>query len=408
MNEGAAAPNPPGHRGQLLVVDDDAAMRRSLVELLTVQGFEVATADDGASALEKVRESRYDLMLLDLRMPNLGGREVLRFMRSEALRLPTVVVSANSSADDVAGALRDGADDYLKKPYQPEELIATINNVLHKRALEEANQKMRIRLEQSERLHRLIVNNSPDIVFVLDSGGNFRFVNSRVQDLLGYVRRDLLGRSVLELVDSEDREKASYFFDQAGRAPSHVRSVELILRHRQASGTQRYFEVAVWPNPVPGDEPDKLVYGTARDITERKESEAFINFQAYHDLLTRLPNRALFRDRVEVAIAQAQRKNTGLAVMFIDLNRFKVINDSLGHTVGDRLLQAVARRLQGCIRKSDTLSRFGGDEFTLLVPEIRDKQAAVQVAEKILESLNPPFHLGGDREVYVGASIGIA
>src|SRR5690606_20754074 len=132
-----------------------------------------------------------------------------------------------------------------------------------------------------------------------------------------------------------------------------------------------------------------------------------INFQAYHDLLTRLPNRSLFKDRLSMAITQAARNDLRLAVMFIDLDRFKVINDSLGHTMGDRPLQAVAQRFQQCIRRGDTLSRFGGDEFTLLLPDAQSTQAAAQVAEKILECIKEPFRLGG-HDVHVGASIGIA
>ncbi|WP_018868352.1 EAL domain-containing protein [Thioalkalivibrio sp. ALJ10] len=393
---------------RILVVDDDARLLDSVRQLLELQTFTVETAPGGGAAIEILRRDPPDLLLLDLCMPELGGRDVLRFIQAAGLAVPVVVISGNTSVDDVAGALREGASDYLKKPYQPDELLATVRNALHKKELEDANRNMRTRLERSERLHRLIVNNSPDIVFILDREGRFRFVNSRVHELLGYSRQDLLDTRVLDLVEPDDHEKAEYFFEQAGRSHAHIRSVELALKPREMARTRRYFEVAVWPTAASDDTGETLIYGTARDITDRKESEAFINFQAYHDLLTRLPNRALFRDRVDVAIAQAQRHSHPLAVMFIDLNRFKVINDSLGHTIGDRLLQAVAQRLLGCIRKGDTLSRFGGDEFTLLLPEISDKNAAVEVAEKILQSLSTPFHLGGDHELYVGASIGIA
>ncbi|ADC72090.1 MULTISPECIES: EAL domain-containing protein [unclassified Thioalkalivibrio] len=403
MNEPGTPQTP-----RILVVDDDPRLLESVRQLLELQTFNVETAPGGGSAIEALRRDPPDLLLLDLCMPELGGRDVLRFIQAAGLAVPVVVISGNTSVDDVAGALRDGASDYLKKPYQPDELLATVRNALHKKDLEDANRHMRARLERSERLHRLIVNNSPDIVFILDRDGRFRFVNSRVHELLGYSRQDLLDTRVLDLVETDDHEKAEYFFEQAGRSHAHIRSVELALKPREMARTRRYFEVAVWPTAASDDTGETLVYGTARDITDRKESEAFINFQAYHDLLTRLPNRALFRDRVDVAIAQAQRQGHPLAVMFIDLNRFKVINDSLGHTIGDRLLQAVAQRLLGCIRKGDTLSRFGGDEFTLLLPQISRQEAAVDVAEKILESLNEPFHLGGDHELYVGASIGIA
>ncbi|WP_018177003.1 EAL domain-containing protein [Thioalkalivibrio sp. AKL8] len=394
---------------RILIADDDPGLLESLRGLLTIQGYPVRTAAGGGAAIEALREKHYDLLLLDLTMPELNGLDVLRFMQAAGLETLTVVVSGNSTVEDVAGALREGAHDYLKKPYEPAELLATVRNALHHKALEDANRTMRARLEKSERLHRVIVNNSPDIVFVLGADHRFRFVNSRVHELLGYARRDLIDRSVFDLVEPEDRDKAEYFFEQAASQHPHIRSVELALQPGTPSRSRRFFEVAVWPssNSDDADNGETLIYGTARDITDRKESEAFINFQAYHDLLTRLPNRALFRDRVDVAISHAQRSGTQLAVLFIDLNRFKVINDSLGHTVGDRLLQEVAQRLQACIRKGDTLSRFGGDEFTLLIPGLASNEAATQVADKILESLQAPFKIG-DQELFVGASIGIA
>ncbi|MCW9010126.1 EAL domain-containing protein, partial [Marinobacter sp.] len=148
-------------------------------------------------------------------------------------------------------------------------------------------------------------------------------------------------------------------------------------------------------------------YGIARDVTERKEAEAFINFQAYHDLLTRLPNRALFKDRLELAITHARRSQQKLAVMFLDLDRFKVVNDTLGHAMGDRLLQAVTHRLEKCLRRGDTLSRFGGDEFTLLLPSIHGNDDARNIARKLINALKAPFQLG-DHEVFVGVSIGIS
>ncbi|MYL73162.1 diguanylate cyclase, partial [Halobacillus litoralis] len=168
------------------------------------------------------------------------------------------------------------------------------------------------------------------------------------------------------------------------------RTIELRLKSRGSARGNRHFEITAFPMEDESGAPGEAafqIYGTARDITERKEAEAFINFQAYHDLLTRLPNRALFKDRLGLSISQAERNNQKLAVMFIDLDRFKVVNDSLGHAMGDRLLQAVTQRLEGCLRQGDTLSRFGGDEFTLLLPEIRHADDARTIARKLMEAL---------------------
>ena len=144
-----------------------------------------------------------------------------------------------------------------------------------------------------------------------------------------------------------------------------------------------------------------------RDVTERTYAEEQIKHLAYHDALTGLPNRLLFKDRLTVALSHAQRGHERLAVLFLDLDRFKVINDSLGHTAGDQLLQAVAWRIQSCVRESDTVARLGGDEFTLLLPQLTHSEDAARVAQKILQAVQHPFTVEG-RELFITTSVGIS
>jgi diguanylate cyclase (GGDEF)-like protein len=148
-------------------------------------------------------------------------------------------------------------------------------------------------------------------------------------------------------------------------------------------------------------------YGVARDISARKQAEATITFQAYHDLLTGLPNRSLFKDRLGQAMVHAKRHGQTMATLFLDMDHFKVVNDTLGHLVGDGLLQALAQRLRGCLREGDTLSRIGGDEFMVLLPHIRSRDNAAYIAQKIIASLKQPFNIE-DNELYASMSIGIA
>jgi diguanylate cyclase (GGDEF)-like protein/PAS domain S-box-containing protein len=388
-------------------------MLDSLRVLLELYDYEVDTALGGQAAIDKLSSKQFDLILLDLKMPNVSGHDVMKFMSDHNLDTITIVVSGETSLDDISKALRHGAYDYLKKPYIPEELTSTVSNAVSKKLLENTNQAMQERLNRSEKLHRFIVNNSPDIIFILDHQGNFSFLNSKIESLLSYPKGQLLGNHFSTIINPNDEEKAQFFFEQASVPHAGIQSIELEIKPFSANQNSRHFEVSLWPIDEVNDNgalhtnKRYRVYGTARDISEKMEAEAFINFQAYHDLLTRLPNRSLFKDRLSVAITQSQRNNTQLAVMFIDLDRFKMINDSLGHTAGDRLLQVVSQRLQTCVRKGDTLSRFGGDEFTLLLPEVKNAQAATQIAEKILSEIKKPFQLG-QHEVHIGASIGIA
>lgn len=402
----------PNSNVRILLVDDDPRMLDSLSALLTLYDYHIDTALGGQEALPKLSTNTYDLLLLDLKMPVVDGHDVMRYMHDHKIDTTTIVVSGESSLEDIRKALRQGAYDYLKKPYVPEELTATVNNAAKRKLLEKAHCLMQAKLNSSERLHRFIVNSSPDIIFILDENGAFSFLNDKIEDLLGYSRELLLGQSILTIVAEDDVGKGGYFFEQALASRSGIQSVELSLNPAASERSPLYFELSLWPI---GDGEDShiksnekyCVYGTARDITDRMEAEAFINFQAHHDLLTRLPNRALFKDRLGMALTQAQRNSSQLAVMFIDLDRFKIINDSLGHTMGDRLLQSVGARLLTCIRKGDTLSRFGGDEFTLLLPDTPDRDSAIQVAEKIIRATKESFPIGG-HEIFVGASIGIA
>jgi len=148
-------------------------------------------------------------------------------------------------------------------------------------------------------------------------------------------------------------------------------------------------------------------YVVARDITERLASEKLIHFQAYHDLLTGLPNRALFHDRLTNTISNARREDDKLAILFLDLDRFKVVNDTLGHSVGDELLKQLASRLKSCLREGDTVARLGGDEFIILLPHVEGESVADVVGNKVIETIKKPFTVD-DNELFITGSIGIS
>jgi diguanylate cyclase (GGDEF)-like protein/PAS domain S-box-containing protein len=402
----------------ILIVDDKPELLNSLQQLLLLNGYEPDTALGGQLALDALASKSYDVVLLDLIMPGINGHDVLDFAESQNLECKIIVVSGDSSFSGVKHALHCGAFDFVKKPYAATELISTMETALRQCKLEVQNQVMEEKLKESEELHRFIVNTSPDLVYMLDRNGCFTFLNQRVESLLGFNRDDLIGRHYTEIVDEDHLELAKNVFNERRTGDRASRNVELKLRSRLSRRGPRLFHAqSLWMELTAEgfySDPNERTresfagtYGTARDISERKEAQEVINFQAYHDLLTHLPNRALLKDRLSLAIAHARRNKRKLAVMFLDLDRFKLVNDTLGHSMGDRLLKAVANRLQSCLRRGDTLSRFGGDEFTLLLPEVRTKDDVVVIASKILDRLNSPFVIDG-HELFVGASIGIS
>jgi diguanylate cyclase (GGDEF)-like protein/PAS domain S-box-containing protein len=403
---------------RILLVDDEPRLLSSLHELLRDRDYHLVTATCGSEALAHLTRLKFDLVLLDLRLPDMSGHEIMDFINEKGIDADVIVMSGDVGIEAAIGALKRGAYDYLRKPYSREELLKTVANALQQRRLELANQRIASQLENSEKLYRYLVDSSPDIIYTLNHEGHFTFVNDRAYQLLGFSRDDLIGKHYSILVHDEDLERARYVFNERRVDERASRNVELRLKCYNGSGADRTFNntlMTISLNSIGMHVPDHDVkkleffgtYGVARDITDRKRAEEVISYQAYHDILTDLPNRMLFKDRLGLAVIQAKRKVTELAVMFIDLDRFKLVNDTLGHVKGDELLQQVSLRLKECLRRGDTLARQGGDEFTIVLPELRDRADAVAIADKFLECLHQPFDLDG-HEVHISASIGIA
>lgn len=259
-------------------------------------------------------------------------------------------------------------------------------------------------LARGEEQLRMLAENASDIIVRIDPSGRYLYVSRSVLPTTGYGEMDLLGRSATDFAHPDDRSLLLMSDQALPRYPAETRTISYRFRHK--AGHYVWLESNV--RPVLDDSGRLAEYVVvSRDVTQRKQADARIEFLAHHDPLTSLPNRLLGKDRMEVAMAGARRNRHKAALLFLDLDHFKKVNDSLGHPFGDELLQQVSTRLRECLNETDTLSRHGGDEFLVLMGDLREVEPASLMAETMLGRLGRPFKVNG-QDLYMSASIGIA
>ncbi len=258
-------------------------------------------------------------------------------------------------------------------------------------------------LRESEARYRLMAENSTDIICRTTTSGVILYASDASRRLLSLEPSELVGRSMYELIHPDDREETRHLTYLINETSPHTYSYRMLRK----DGSSVWFEATSRSvrNPATG-EVDEIV-SVIRDITQRRIVEEQVEHQAYHDALTGLPNRRLFRDRLTVALAHARRVKSNLAVVFLDLDRFKDVNDSLGHSLGDELLKAVAVRLKTALRQEDSIARMGGDEFTLLLANLKSPDDAAKIAQKILDVVAQPMRIDGN-ELFITTSVGVA
>jgi diguanylate cyclase (GGDEF)-like protein/PAS domain S-box-containing protein len=275
--------------------------------------------------------------------------------------------------------------------------VGSFMDITDRKQLEEA-------LAKSEERYRTILENMEDAYFEIDLAGNFTFFNDSMCRALGYSREELMGMDSRACTAQEDAEPTYETLAEMYRTgePGKIISLKFVRK----DGGIRFSDARI--SPLRNEKGEIVGFrGIGRDVTERRRLEQKLDEMATHDPLTGLPNRLLLNDRLAVGLTQAQRNDTRLAVMMLDLDRFKDVNDILGHGVGDQLLKAAGERMTGLVRKSDTVARMGGDEFVLLLAQIAKIEDATKVAQKILEAFRKPFVFGG-HQIYTTTSIGIA
>jgi diguanylate cyclase (GGDEF)-like protein/PAS domain S-box-containing protein len=380
---------------RILVVEDESIVAADIQDRLEALGYEVpATVGWGEKAVELAGSLRPDLVLMDIQLKGrMDGVEAADQIR-QRFGIPVVYLTANADHPTVQRAKVTEPFGYVIKPFEERELQTTIEVALYKHRAEQT-------LRESEERYRLLVELSPEAI-VVQSDGRIVYANPAAASLFGAESADTLLRfGVANFVHPDHREN---FLARENHLRENQQSNLKAEKFVRLDGQLRDVEV-VMASVTYGGRPATQIL--TRDITERRRAEEQLLHDAFHDSLTGLPNRALFIDHLKLAVDRCRRRRGYLfAVLFIDLDRFKVVNDSLGHLVGDELLGAIAHRLEICLRDGDTIARLGGDEFTILLDGIKDYSDAQRVAERVQEVLEQPFTLAG-RELFVTASVGI-
>ncbi|WP_300319826.1 diguanylate cyclase [Accumulibacter sp.] len=392
-----------GRRISILVVEDDPGdlgLIRTNVRLAGLRQIgdkdPVVWASSLADGIAAVAASRPDVVLLDLSLPDSAGLATVETMRAAAPDVPIIVLTGQDDHQLAEAALQAGAQDYLVKDqlFQHDALGRAIRHAL-----------VRQRLESRLRLFEAALSSVANGIVITDVSSAIEWANPAFTRITGFELAEAIGRNPGEILNSGKQDARFYEAMWQTILAGQIWSGELVNRRKDGS----LFDEALTISPVTGSD-GRIQHFVAikQDVSERKAIEERVQHLAHHDQLTDLPNRILLTDRLFQSLAQARRERGTLAVMFLDLDNFKPVNDTLGHDVGDLLLKEVALRLRACApRDSDTVARLGGDEFVILLAQIDKAGDAVVVAAKVLAAIGRPFAIGPHR-IEISTSIGIA
>jgi diguanylate cyclase (GGDEF)-like protein len=399
-----AQPQPGEGSSVLLIVDDYPENLISMRALLQRQDWHVMTAASGFEALNLLLEHDVDLVLLDVQMPGMDGFEVARLMRgSQRTRLtPIIFLTANEQSQDaVIKGYASGAVDYLFKPFDPQILKPKVQALLEHQRNRRALQRLSHDLEVARAFNASVLDNAAEGILVLGEDGLIRFANPAISRLLNAPVKELEGK---EFLDYLQKPHIALWADSELLA-GYKRGETLRLHDallRTAPGQQ--VPVALSCAPLPSEQHAMVV--TVLDMSVVRHLHQQLEFQAVTDPLTGLLNRRGFYQTVENLLLRGERSDSSWVLLYLDLDGFKRVNDSLGHDAGDRVLRWVSEQLKACLRPFDILARMGGDEFTALL-DLEFPEQAAKIAEKLIERVSICQQIEG-LDIALGASIGIA
>jgi diguanylate cyclase (GGDEF)-like protein/PAS domain S-box-containing protein len=387
----------------ILLVEDnpgDARLFREMLHEQIAHEIEITVAENMADAEKHLAARSCDMILLDARLPDAQGLDAVRRARQAAPRVPLVVLTGLDDESLAAEALQEGAQDYLVKgQIDPRGLLRALRHAVRRKAIEDA-------LFAEEERALVTLDSIGDAVICTDISGNISFLNHLAEKMTGWSRREAAGRRMGEVFRILTAANREIIPDPTDVVISQNRAAHLppdcILVGRD--GCEIPIEDSIAPIHDRAGQASGAVV-VFRDVSATRAMALQMTYSAHHDFLTGLPNRMLLSDRLSQVITLAPRHGTKLAVLFLDLDGFKNVNDSMGHAIGDKLLQSVAKRLVGCVRASDTVSRQGGDEFVVLLSEMEHLGDAAITATRMLHAV-AAVHSIDQHDLHITASIG--
>ncbi|HPA39779.1 MAG TPA: diguanylate cyclase, partial [Phenylobacterium sp.] len=403
------------HPAHILIVDDTPTNLEVLLHILA-EDYDVSIATSGEQALDLLRRGALpDLILLDVMMLGLDGYQVCERIKAEPSthEIPVIFITARTDADSETRAIESGGVDFIHKPVNAAVVRARVQLQLElrrqTRELQGRTRDLELRLAELAEAHEQLqvlwqaVEQSPTSIAITGRDARIQYVNPYFTRETGYTAAEVQGENP-RLLQSGLTDPA--VFKAMWDKLTHGEPWAGELINRRKNGETFWEEAHIAPVKDARGMVSHYV-AVKLNITERKEAQERLAYMANHDVLTDLPNRVLFFERVDQALTLARRNGSRLALLFIDLDKFKPINDTWGHAVGDQLLRAVAQRLTERVRASDTVGRIGGDEFVILLNAIGGADDAAQVADALRHSLAQPFNLAG-LTLEISASIGVA
>jgi diguanylate cyclase (GGDEF)-like protein/PAS domain S-box-containing protein len=413
-------------KGEVLIVEDTPASLKLLSDLLGEAGYYVRQAPNGELALWTAQSRPPELILLDIRMPGIDGFEVCRRLKAlpELCQVPVIFLSAQHDTDDKVRGFALGAVDFIAKPFQAEEILARtdahvrLGRAQKALAAERASLEQRVAERTAElakeveqrraneeflRLASKVFEATQDAIVVTDREARIVATNPAFTQISGYGADEVVGQGAA-MLHAGDADATSFELMVQSIVKTGHWSGEILARRKNGDIYPGLLSVSVVK-----DEGGHVINHVAvfMDITERKAEQHLIDFLSNHDALTGLPNRLLARQRFDQTLAAARREGRCVAVMCLDLDRFKSINDSYGHDVGDKALQVVSKFLTETVRESDTVTRQGGDEFQIILADDAQLGATMALAQQILAGLRKDLVIDG-QQITVTSSIGIA